>query len=45
MVFVKVPKKYLTREQEPVRFRVEATTPSGQVVRSERDSIFIGPRR
>jgi cytochrome c oxidase accessory protein FixG len=45
MVFVKVPKKDLTQEQEPIRFRVEATRPNGQVVRSERDSVFIGPHR
>ncbi len=45
MVFVKVPKKDLTQEQEAIRFRVEATRPNGQVVRSERDSVFIGPHR
>jgi cytochrome c oxidase accessory protein FixG len=45
MVFVKVPKKDLTQEHEPIQFRVEATRPNGQVVRSERDSVFIGPRR
>ncbi len=45
MVFVKVPKKDLTQEQEPIRFRVEATRTNGQVVRSERDSVFIGPHR
>lgn len=45
MVFVKVPKKGVTREQEPLRFRVEATRPNGRVVRSERESVFIGPRR
>jgi len=45
MVFVKVPKKDLTQEQEPIRFRVTATRPDGQVIQSERDSVFIGPRR
>lgn len=45
MVFVKVPKRYLNREQEPIRFRVEAARPNGQVVRAERESVFIGPRR
>jgi cytochrome c oxidase accessory protein FixG len=45
MVFVKVPKKDLAQEHEPIRFRVEATRPNGQVIRSERDSVFIGPRR
>jgi polyferredoxin len=45
MVFVKVAKKDLTQEQEPIRFRVTATRPDGQVIQSERDSVFIGPRR
>lgn len=45
MVFVKVPAKQLTQEQVPVRFRVEAIGPNGQVIRSERESVFIGPRR
>jgi cytochrome c oxidase accessory protein FixG len=45
IVFVKVPKKDLTQEQEPLRFRVTATRPDGQVIQSDRDSIFIGPRR
>ncbi len=44
MVFVKVPKKDLDEERETIRFRVEAIRPDGQVVRSERDSVFIGPR-
>jgi cytochrome c oxidase accessory protein FixG len=44
VVFVKVPRKYLTEQQEPLRFRVEATRSTGQVVRSERQSVFIGPR-
>ncbi|MGE5155740.1 MAG: cytochrome c oxidase accessory protein CcoG [Bdellovibrio bacteriovorus] len=44
MVFVKVPKSHLTRDQEPLRFSVQGATPSGQVVRSERESVFIGPR-
>ncbi len=45
MVFAKVPRKSLTAEQEPIVFRVEATRPNGQVVSSERTSVFIGPRR
>jgi polyferredoxin len=44
MVFVKLPKKDLSQERETIRFRVEAVRPNGQVVRSERDSVFIGPR-
>jgi hypothetical protein len=45
MVFVKIPKKDLVKAQEPIRFRVTATRANGQVIRSERDSIFIGPGR
>jgi cytochrome c oxidase accessory protein FixG len=44
VVFVKVPKKSLTGEREPIVFQVEATRPNGQVVKSERVSVFIGPR-
>lgn len=44
MVFVKVPRKDLTEERETIRFRVEAVRPNGQVVRAERDTVFIGPR-
>jgi len=44
MVFVKLPRKDLAQERETIRFRVEAVRPNGQVVRSERDSVFIGPR-
>jgi cytochrome c oxidase accessory protein FixG len=45
VVFAKVPKRNLTREQEPIVFRVEATRSNGQVVDSERTSVFIGTRR
>ena len=45
VVFVKVPKKSLTGEQGPIVFRVEATRPNGQAVKSERTSVFIGPHR
>ena len=44
-VFVKVPRRNLQREQEPLSFRVEATRPDGQVIQSERTSLFVGPRR
>lgn len=44
-VFVKVPKGNLVAAQEPLRFRVEGQGPSGQPVRAERESVFIGPRR
>ena len=44
-VFLKVPRANLTREQEPIRFRVEAVRPNGQVIKSERISVFVGPPR
>lgn len=44
MVFVKVPKKALTKEQEPIYFRVKGTRPNGDIVEAERESVFIGPR-
>jgi cytochrome c oxidase accessory protein FixG len=45
VVFVKVPRQNLQQEQEPIRFRVEATRPDGQVVHAERESVFVGPHR
>lgn len=42
-VFVKVPRRNLTREQEPLQFHAQATRPDGQVIRSERTSVFVGP--
>ena len=45
MVFVKVPKKNLSEQQTPITFRVEGVRPNGEIVASERDSVFIGPRR
>ena len=43
VVFVKMPKRSLTEEQEPIRFHVEAVRPNGQVVKADRESVFIGP--
>jgi cytochrome c oxidase accessory protein FixG len=45
MVFVRIPRKQLTAVQMPIRFYVEGTRPSGEIVRAERESVFIGPRR
>lgn len=45
IVFVKVPKKSLTKEQEPIVFHAEATRSTGQSVKTERESVFIGPRK
>jgi cytochrome c oxidase accessory protein FixG len=44
VVYLQVPRKSLTSEQQPVEFRVEAQRANGQVARSERTSVFIGPR-
>lgn len=43
-VFVKVPRKNLTEETSQIVFHIEAKDKSGQVYKSSRDSIFIGPR-
>jgi hypothetical protein len=45
VVFVKVPRKNLTEEQEKITFRVEATHAGGNPVKAQRVSVFIGPRR
>jgi len=45
IVFVKVPRKGVTAEQEEITFRVEAQQSDGTKVKSERESVFIGPRR
>lgn len=42
-IFVKVPRKSLKTERQDISFRIEATRPDGQVIATERQSIFIGP--
>jgi len=44
-VFVKVPKRDLKQETTPITFHAEAKDEEGQVYKSSRESIFIGPRR
>lgn len=44
VVFVKVPKRAVDREQLPISFHVEAARPSGEPVSARRESVFIGPR-
>lgn len=44
IVFVKVPKRSLASEQQPVQFHVEAARPSGALVEADRESVFIAPR-
>ncbi len=43
-VFVKVPYKDVVEETTPITFHVEATGADGEVYRSSRVSIFIGPK-
>lgn len=45
IVFVKVPKKNLPEEQNPITFRLQGTRPNGEIITAERESVFIGPRR
>ena len=44
-VFVKVAKKDLAEEREPVTFVVEGQRSTGVPVRAERTSVFFGPKR
>lgn len=44
-VYVRVPRKDLDRESQPIRFYTEGTGPNGQKIGSERESVFIGPSR
>jgi cytochrome c oxidase accessory protein FixG len=44
-VFVRVPRKNLKKESQPVVFHIEAKDASGQLFRSQRESFFAGPRR
>ena len=45
MVFVRVPRKDLTEERMPVTFHVEGQRGSGAIVKTDRESVFFGPRR
>lgn len=45
IVFVKVPRKYMTEQNLPISFQVKGTRTDGQVVETSRESVFIGPRR
>lgn len=44
MVFVRVPRKDLTEERMPVTFHVEGQRGSGAIVKTDRESVFFGPR-
>ncbi|MBK1718480.1 cytochrome c oxidase accessory protein CcoG [Thiocystis violacea] len=43
VVFVRIPRRLLAAEQQPIVFRVEAERSSGDPVATERESVFIGP--
>lgn len=44
-VFVRIPRRDLAEEHVPITFHVEGQRASGDVVRTDRESVFIGPRR
>lgn len=44
-VFVKIPRRALSEEQQTISFHAEATRPNGTRVQSDRESVFIGPLR
>ncbi|NCA69072.1 MAG: cytochrome c oxidase accessory protein CcoG [Sphingobacteriia bacterium] len=44
VVFVKMPRQSLAAEQMPIMFQVEATRPTGEIVSTTRESVFISPR-
>ena len=45
IVFLRIPRKQLTAERVPVIFRVEGARSTGEILHTERESVFIGPRR
>lgn len=44
-IFVRVPRKNLDSETQPIRFRIETMPENGTKLFSERENVFIGPRR
>jgi cytochrome c oxidase accessory protein FixG len=43
IVFLRLPAEDIHGDRVPVTFYIEGTRPSGQVVKTKRESIFIGP--
>lgn len=43
IVFLRIPRKDLIAEQVPVRFQVRGTRTTGEILRTERESVLIGP--
>ncbi|MCK5696877.1 MAG: cytochrome c oxidase accessory protein CcoG [Gammaproteobacteria bacterium] len=44
-IFVKVPRKNLTEKSQDIIFHIEGTDALGTVYQSDRNSVFIGPKR
>ncbi len=44
-VFVRVPRKNLDSETQPIVFRIDTVDGDGRALSSERENVFIGPRR
>ena len=44
-IFVKVPKRNLTEKSQAIVFSVESKDSEGTVYQSDRESVFIGPKR
>lgn len=44
-IFVRVPDENLPAETVPILFRIETSGEGGETFASERESVFIGPRR
>ncbi|RKZ94036.1 MAG: hypothetical protein DRQ43_07420 [Gammaproteobacteria bacterium] len=44
-IFVKVPRKNLTVKSQPIMFTVEGKDADGTLYQSDRESVFIGPKR
>lgn len=45
VVFVRIPRRSLAAEQQAIIFHAEATRSSGAPIETERESVFVGPRR
>ena len=43
IVFVRIPRKNLTGEQTPITFHLEGERSTGEILRTDRESVFIGP--
>ncbi len=44
-VFVRVPKKNLTQKSQDIMFKIEGKDKTGTLYQSNRESMFIGPKR